>query len=95
MQSWAVLSYDLKICSVIYEYEHEKHEKVWFSKLVDVLEGEMSRATVSKTIDKLFDLGIIDGTWEKVDGKWTRVFKIAGEAEDFIRTIYLSAKRPA
>lgn len=94
MQSWSVLSNDLKICSVIYQYQHEKNEKVWFSKLVDLLADDMSRTTVSKTVDKLFDLGMIDGTWEKVDGKWTRTFKIAGEAEDLIRTIYLSTKLP-
>ncbi len=95
MQSWSVLSNDLKICSVIYEYEHVKHEKIWFSKLVGILEGEISRATVSKTLDKLFDLGMIDGTWEKVEGKWTRVFRVTGEAEELIRTIYQSTKAPS
>lgn len=95
MQSWSVLSNDLKICSVIYENEHEIHEKVWFSKLVEILAGEMSRATVSKTLDKLSDLGMIDGTWEKVDGKWTRVFTITDEAVDMIRTIHQTTKAPA
>ncbi len=48
----------------------------------------MSKATVSKTIDRLFDLGIIDGKWERVDSKWTRIFKVAGEAEDLVKKVY-------
>ena len=70
-----------------------KKEKIWFSKLVDILKGEISRSTISKNLDKLFDLGIIDGKWEKVDNKWTRTFKISGEAKNFINHIYKSTNK--
>lgn len=84
---WSVLSTDLKICHAILDAE-EKESKTWFSKLVRTLEKDASRATISKSIDKLFDLGMIDGNWEKVDGKWTRTFTITGEARDFIKKMY-------
>lgn len=93
MVDWSVLSYDLKICYIIKEYQ-ERKEGVYFTKLVDELKNDMSRSTVSKTLNKLFDLGIIDGTWEKVDDKWIRVFRIAGEAEDLINKIYTTTERP-
>ncbi len=84
----SILSNDLKICVSIYEHDKVLGDKTWLSKLVRELEGEMSRMTISKTLDKLFDLGIIDGHWERTEGKWTRVFQIAGESEDFVRGIY-------
>lgn len=87
MVSKEILSKDLRICVAIYEH-NLKNEPVWFSRLVTELEADVSRSTISKSIDKLFDLGIIDGNWEKVDGKWTRVFKIAGEAEDLVKKLY-------
>lgn len=94
MVEWSVLSNDLKICTVVYEYDRVKGEKVWFSKLVKILEGDMSRVTISKSLDKLFDLGMVDGNWEKVEGKWTRTFTVAGESEDLIKNIYQTTKRP-
>ncbi len=93
MVDWSVLSNDLKICYVIREYR-EKKEGIYFTKLVEELKDYMSRSTVSKTLNKLFDLGIIDGNWEKVNDKWTRTFKIAGEAEYIIDKIYDTTKRP-
>ena len=87
MVDWSVLSTDLKVCYVIYESEQRK-DKIWFSKLVQILEKDVSRGTISKSLDKLFDLGMIDGQWEKADGKWTRTFTITGEAKDFIRNVY-------
>lgn len=95
MANWELLSPDLKVCSVIYEFSKVRKEKIWFNKIVRVLDNDVSRSTVSKSLDKLFDLGIIDGNWEKVNGrKWTRVFKIAGEANDFVKNIYDNTERP-
>lgn len=93
MVDWSILSNDLKICYIIREYA-EKGKKLYFTKLVEELKEDMSRTTASKTLNKLFDLGIIDGSWEKVDSKWTRVFRIAGEAEDLVEKIYETTKRP-
>ena len=94
MEGWKVLSLDMKICTLIYEMDEVRDEKVWLSKLVRMLEGEAVRATVSKTVDRLFDLGIVDGEWEKVDGKWTRVLRIAGEAHEFVEAVAKSVEIP-
>lgn len=52
------------------------------------MEGRMSRAAISRNIDKLFDYGIINGTWEKnSDGSWIRSFTIAGEAALLVEKI--------
>jgi predicted transcriptional regulator len=91
MVSRGVLSTDLKICVAIYDHNQRK-DPIWFSKLVDEFKGESSRATISKSIDKLFDLGMIDGKWEKVESRWTRTFVIAGEAEDLVKKLYESTK---
>jgi len=82
------------VCYAIYEFDKVRKERIWFSKLVRVLDADASKATISRTIDKLFDLGIIDGKWEKVEGKWTRVLSVTGEAEDSVKGIYESTKRP-
>ena len=66
--------------------------KIWFSKLVTMLNGQVSRNTISRCLDRLFDIGIIDGEWKKVDRRWTRTFKIAGEATAFIKNIYNGTK---
>ena len=94
MVEWSILSNDLKICHVVYEY-NQRTEKIWFSKLVEELEGVVSKVTISKSIDRLFDLGVINGSWEKVEGKWTRVISIAGEAESFVKNVYENTERPS
>lgn len=92
MVEWRILSSDLKVCAVIYEY-NLKDEKIWFSKLVEELKGDVSKGTITKVADRLFDLGVIDGNWERVNGKWTRVLSIAGEAESFIKNVYENTNR--
>lgn len=94
MAKWDLLSVDLKICYRIFEADKITKEKIWLGKLVKLLKKDSSRATISKTVDRLFDLGIIDGQWQKVDGKWTRTLKITGEAEDLIRSVYKTTKIP-
>ena len=74
------ISDDFLISSIIKLY-NDAGKPIWFNKLEKLLEGRMSRATISRNIDKLFDYGIINGTWEKnSDGSWIRAFTIAGEA---------------
>ena len=78
---------DFEIAVKIFRYT-ENGEDVWFSKLVEDYNGKISRSTISKNLDQLFDLGIITGDWKKnEDGKWIRTFKIAGEANGLIRSI--------
>lgn len=92
MVRWKLLSPDLKVSCKIYEYSNVKEGEIWFSKLVKVLDGDVSKVTISKSLDRLYDLGIIDGEWKKVEKRWIRTFKIAGEALDFIRDVYNGSK---
>ena len=94
MIEWNMLSTDLKVCYYIYKFNDIEGKKIWFSKLVETF-NDASRSTISKSIDKLFDLGMIDGKWEKAEGKWTRVFKISGEAKDFVKTMYENTTPPS
>ena len=86
MVSWNDLSDDLKICVVIHK-ENEAGRKVWMSRIVKILKGDVSRIRVSKTEDRLYDLGIIDGKYEKYEGRWTRCFKIDSSAMSFVKNI--------
>ena len=87
-----LLSKDMIVAAEIYKYNVEE-KPIFFSKLVSSLEGEVSRATISKSVDRLFDLGIVDGSWEKIDSKWTRVFKVSGEASSLIKAVYEEIKK--
>ena len=76
------ISKDFLTAAVIRIYNDKKKEPVWFNKLAEVLDGNVSRSTLSKYIDKLFDYGIITGDWAKnQEDNWVRVFRISGEAE--------------
>lgn len=69
----------------IYEY-NLKNEPIWFSKLRQGLKGEVKN--VSKCIDWLFDVGMIDAQWDMFDGKWTRCFKVTDEMEPLAKALY-------
>jgi len=82
------LTKEFDIACRIFDYT-EKDETVWFTKLVEDLDGIMSRVTVSKYIDVLFDLGIINGEWKQnEEGKMVRAFTIAGEARTLVKHIF-------
>ncbi len=82
-----VFSNDLQVCLKIYEF-NQKEEKIWFSKLVKEMHGTPTQSTISKSLDKLFDRGMIDGEWENVNGRWTRTLKVTGEFTGFIKGLY-------
>jgi len=87
-QALQVLSNDFLVCTKIYEF-NKNSEDIWFSKLVKAMNGSLSQSTISKSIDRLFDRGMMDGDWKKVDGnRWTRTFTITGEFEGFIKGLY-------
>ncbi len=83
-----MLSNDLKVALEIYKHDKIKRDKIYLNKLVKNLKKEMSRTTVHKAIDRLFDLGIVSAKWEKKGNKWVRVFYISGEAEEFLKDLY-------
>jgi hypothetical protein len=87
-----LLSKELVVARVIYAAQVEKDpEPMYFNRLVSILDkkGLASRATVSKSLDMLFDQGILKAEWHKrSDGKYVRALEVAGEAQKFIDAIY-------
>ena len=79
------LSADFLVFIKIYEY-NLKNEPIWFSKLRHVLEGEVEN--VSKYLDWLCDVGMIESHWDMFDGKWIRCFKVTDEMEPFAKVLY-------
>ena len=86
-----LLSKELLVASEIYRLSEIENEEVYFSKLVDILskKGKASSATINKSMDILFDLGMIYAEWGKLkNGRWARIIKIAGESKEFIKGLY-------
>lgn len=83
----AILSNEEKIGLEIYGSNVESKE-IYFSKLTDLLKNEISRSTISKVIDKLFDLGMVTAKWENENGKWVRSLYITGEYKEFFQHLY-------
>lgn len=78
-------SADFLVFIKIYEY-NLKNEPIWFSKLRHVMEGEVEN--VSKYLDYLFDIGMIEAHWDQFEGKWTRCFKVTDEMEPLAKVLY-------
>lgn len=79
-----VFSDDLQVCLRIYEF-NQKNEKIWFKKLIEEMDGVSTGPAISRSLDKLFDRGMIDGVWENVDGCWTRTLSVTDGSVGFIR----------
>ena len=86
MTDWNQLAPDLKMCVTIHN-ENKAGRKVWMSRLRALLKGDCTKLELSKNEDKLNDLGIITGAYEKVDGKWTYCYQIDSDAESFIKNV--------
>jgi len=83
-----ILSKALTVAAKIHECE-EKGEKVWFTKLSELLKDEMSPSTVLKALRTAFDWGIVKGQYGETDaGRPGRLLYIPGESKETIREIY-------
>ena len=87
-----LLSTELLVARTIFAARATRDpEPMYFNRLAEILskDGLASRATVSKSLDMLFDQGIVKADWQKrSDGKYVRSLTIAGEAQKFIEAIY-------
>ncbi len=83
-----VLGKDLEVALQIYDISHKKKEDIYFSKLVKILDGRISRNRISQALDRLFDDGILTAEFKKINSKWARVYLVSGEAEGFLEDIY-------
>lgn len=83
-----LLSNEFKVAAQIYEC-NEENQKIWFSKLAELLKAEMCPATVMKSIRGLFDWGIVKAEYGETDkGRAGRLLFIAGESKSTIKDIY-------
>lgn len=83
-----LLSKELRIGVEIFRANEERKEPIYFTSLTERMkENVMSRSTVSKSIDILFDLGMLRADWEMVEGTWARTLKIANEAKSFFKKL--------
>jgi len=83
-----LLSPDMKIAAEIYRL-NSKNEKVWFTKLVENLRGEVSQSTIAKALNALTDWGVVRAEYGATDkGKAGRLLIIPNESKDTIALVY-------
>ncbi len=88
-----VLSPALDVAIQIYKSTVEDKEDVYYTKLVELLDGKVSSATINKALDSLLDIGILSAEWKKLGSNWARVFTVSNEGEDTIKSLYEYKKR--
>lgn len=57
---------------------------IGFNELVNGLKGRASRVTISKSLDSLFDMGLLTSEWALADGKWRKIISTSNESRDII-----------
>lgn len=78
------LSSDFKVAIYINNC-NLRNEPVWFSKIVQ--ETDLPRQKISVALDRLFDLCILDGEWERVNGNWTRTFRVTAPMNHYFEAL--------
>jgi hypothetical protein len=82
------LSNELKVATEIYHCE-VNNELIWYHKLVSVLDGEISKNTVSKALDVLFDWGIVKSEYGETEtGRAGKLLMITNECKPLIKDLY-------
>jgi len=82
------LSNELKVAAEIFGCQ-ERGEKVWLGKLQERLIGEISKNTISATLDTLFDWGIIKAEYGETEkGRAGRLLMISNESIPLIKELY-------
>ncbi|UCE36187.1 MAG: hypothetical protein JSW00_11640 [Thermoplasmata archaeon] len=71
----------------------QKGKGVGFNQLVEKLKGKVSRATISKALDSLFDMGILDSEWKLDNSKWKKEITVANEAQDMVDEMIKDLKK--
>ncbi len=82
-----ILGKDLEVALQIFD-TRKKGEEIYFSKIVKILDGRISRNRISQALDRLFDDGILTAEFKKINNKWARVYTVSGEAEVLLEDIY-------
>jgi len=84
-----LLGKDLEVALQVFDSSNKNGEDMYFSSLVKILNGRVSRNRISQALDRLFDDGILTAEFKKVNTKkWARVYSVTGEAEGLLESIY-------
>jgi len=65
---------------------------VTYNELVKVFNGTYSKSQITKHLDYAFDLGFLEGNWDKIGDKWMRFFTISEESENLVKAMYDSTE---
>lgn len=81
-----ILSNDLQVMAMVYDY-NIADKPIWFSKLVSLFEGNISKSNISKAQDRLYDLGLLRTKYKMVGKLWTCCWFIEDEGKHFINKL--------
>lgn len=82
------LSNEFKVAAEIYRFE-VTGKLVWYTKLYNSLKGEMSKNTVTKALNVLFDWGIVTIQYgETENNRPGKLYKIAPSSKSTIKNLY-------
>ena len=82
-----MVSTDLQVLAYVQEC-NDKSIPVWFSKVVEYFAGQISKTDISKSQDRLYDMGIIDCKYSKTDdSRWANCWYVSSEADGFINRV--------
>lgn len=62
----------------------QRNEPHHFGNLVKVLDGRISRNTISKCIDILTDIAIVTDGWDKKNNNWYRTIEISNDGRQLV-----------
>ena len=83
------LSNEFKVAAEIYAFG-ESGELIWYTKLVKSLSGKLSKNTIAKALDTLFDWGIVKAEYGETEtGRAGRLLMISNEAKSIVKDLYL------
>jgi len=74
------LSQDFIVLAVMYEGQINNN-KYNFTEIVEKLDGMITKNRISSAEDRLFDLDIINTSYVKKDGKFSKRYTVLGESE--------------
>ena len=78
----------LKVACEIYKFNIE-NKPVWFGKLVESMEGVVSKNTISESLDTLTDWMIIKGHYGATgDGRASYLYEIDPDQVTMIKELY-------
>lgn len=88
------LSSDFIVLAVMYEGQINDN-KYNFTEIVEKLDGLITKNRISSAEDRLFDLGLINSSYKKKDGKFSKRYIVLGESELMAKEIldYLEGER--